>query len=139
MNLTLELDRTEQLSSVCGSFDRHLETISKSLDAVINNKGEEFALQGSNKHIAVRVLQDLVMLSQQQMKAFLTHLDFSLKMVITGDITQIDLANPKQSGLIYAAKLLINESKISFYHFETKDMAHHNLVQRIASTYDKEK
>jgi predicted ribonuclease YlaK len=48
---------------------------------------------------------------------FLTRLGFASKMVITGDITQIDLANPKHSGLIHAIKVLKNENKISFCHF----------------------
>lgn len=303
MNLILELDSAETLANVCGSFDRHLETIGKSLDVTINNKGEDFTLQGDNKHVAARVLQDLVALSKSQtieihdvemtikvyshqdlpervvniktkrkfihirsknqqkyvldikkkdctfgigpagtgktylavaravealensevrrivlvrpaveageklgflpgdmtekidpylrpiydalyemlgfdkveklleknvievaplafmrgrtlneafiildeaqnttipqMKMFLTRLGFVSKMVITGDITQIDLANPKQSGLIHAAKILANEKKISFCHFEIKDVVRHNLVQRIISAYDK--
>ncbi|SFV86837.1 Phosphate starvation-inducible protein PhoH, predicted ATPase [hydrothermal vent metagenome] len=303
MNLTLEIDSSEQLASVCGAFDRHLDTIAKSLDVQINNKGEDFTIQGDNQHIAVRVLQDLVALSNSQiiqihdvemtikvyshqdlpervvniktkrkfihirsrnqqqyvldikkkdctfgigpagtgktylavaravealessevrrivlvrpaveageklgflpgdmtekvdpylrpiydalyemlgfdkvekllekniievaplafmrgrtlneafiildeaqnttipqMKMFLTRLGFASKMVITGDITQIDLANPKQSGLIHATKVLANEDKISFCHFETKDVVRHNLVQRIVSAYDK--
>jgi hypothetical protein len=47
------------------------------------------------------------------MKMFLTRLGFGSKMVITGDVTQIDLADPKQSGLIHAAKVLAHEDKIS--------------------------
>ncbi len=303
MNLTLDINNSEQLSSICGSFDRHLETIAKSLDVQINNIGEDFTLQGDNQHIAARVLQDLLALSDSksieihdvemaikmysrqdlpekvvniktkrkfihirsknqqkyvldiknkdcifgigpagtgktylavaravealessevrrlilvrpaveageklgflpgnmtekvdpylrpiydalyemlgfdkvekllekniievaplafmrgrtlneafiildeaqnttipQMKMFLTRLGFGSKMVITGDVTQIDLANPKQSGLIHAAKVLADEKKISFCHFETKDVVRHNLVQRIVSAYDK--
>ncbi|CAB5501884.1 Phosphate starvation-inducible protein PhoH, predicted ATPase [Bathymodiolus thermophilus thioautotrophic gill symbiont] len=303
MNITLEISSSEQLSSICGSFDRHLEAIAKSLNVEMNNKGEAFVIKGDNAHIAARVLQDLTTLSatqniqihdvemaiktysrenspeqtiniktkrkfihirnlnQQkyvlniqnrdctfgigpagtgktylavaravealehsavrrivlvrpaveageklgflpgdmnekvdpylrpiydalyemlgfdkvekllnkniievaplafmrgrtlnesfiildeaqnttipQMKMFLTRLGFGSKMVITGDVTQIDLANPKQSGLIHAAKVLAHEDKISFCYFETKDVVRHNLVQRIVSAYEK--
>jgi phosphate starvation-inducible PhoH-like protein len=63
MQLTLEISNSDQLSSVCGSFDRHLDLISKSLDVIMNNKGEDFTIKGENKHIAARVLQDLTTLS----------------------------------------------------------------------------
>ncbi|CAC9435124.1 Phosphate starvation-inducible protein PhoH, predicted ATPase [Bathymodiolus heckerae thiotrophic gill symbiont] len=303
MNLTLEISSSEQLASICGSFDRHLETIAKSLEVEISNKGEDFVIQGDNQHIAARVLQGLATLGNSQtieihdvemaikacshtdlpeqmvniktkrkfihirsknqqkyaldiqkkdctfgigpagtgktylavaravealersdvrrivlvrpaveageklgflpgdmnekvdpylrpiydalyemlgfdkvekllnkniievaplafmrgrtlnesfiildeaqnttipqMKMFLTRLGFGSKMVITGDVTQIDLANPKQSGLIHVAKVLAHEDKISFCYFETKDVVRHNLVQRIVSAYEK--
>jgi phosphate starvation-inducible protein PhoH len=63
------------------------------------------------------------------MKMFLTRLGFASKMVVTGDITQIDLANPKHSGLIHAIKVLENENKISFCHFETKDVVRHQIIK----------
>lgn len=66
MHITLDVDHSEQLASVCGSFDRNLESIAKSLDVEINNKGEEFVIQGDNKHIAARVLQDLSLLAKTQ-------------------------------------------------------------------------
>lgn len=303
MNLSLDIDNSQQLSNICGSFDKNLNTIAKSLDVEIDNKGEDFTIKGNNQHIAARVLQDLVALSatqpvtiydvemaikaclhddlpnqsiniktkrkfihirsknQQkyvldikekdctfgvgsagtgktylavaravealensdvrriilvrpaveageklgflpgdmnekvdpylrpiydalyeilgfdkvekllskniievaplafmrgrtlneafiildeaqnttipQMKMFLTRLGFASKMVITGDITQIDLANQKHSGLIHAIKVLKNEKGVSFCHFETKDVVRHNLVQRIVSAYEK--
>jgi phosphate starvation-inducible protein PhoH len=66
MNITLEIDSSEQLSNICGSFDRHLEAIAKSLNVEMNNKGEAFIIKGDNEHIAVRVLQDLTTLSKTQ-------------------------------------------------------------------------
>ncbi|KAA0445212.1 MAG: PhoH family protein [Candidatus Thioglobus sp.] len=303
MNLILETNNAEELAKICGSLDQHLEIISKNLDVVINNKGDNFTLKGDNKHIAAKVLQDLVALSKSQnisisdiemaiktysqkdlpecsisiktkrkfinirsknqqkyvldiekkdctfgigpagtgktylavacavkalensevnrivlvrpaveageklgflpgdmtekvdpylrpiydalyemlgfdkvekllekntievaplafmrgrtlneafvildeaqnttilqMKMFLTRLGFGSKMVITGDISQIDLANPKKSGLINAAKVLANESEISFCYFENKDVVRHNLVKRIVCAYEK--
>ncbi len=302
MHITLDVDHSEQLASVCGSFDRNLESIAKSLDVEINNKGEEFVIQGDNKHIAARVLQDLSLLAKtqaisahdvemsikaythddlpdesvniktkrkfihvrsrnqqhyvkaikkqdctfgigpagtgktylavaravealeksdvrrivlvrpaveageklgflpgdltekvdpylrpiydalyemmgfekvaklldkniievaplafmrgrtlnesfiildeaqntttEQMKMFLTRMGFGSKMVITGDITQIDLAKPNQSGLLHAMKVLENESKISFCHFSSRDVVRHKLVQRIVQAYE---
>ena len=302
MHITLEVDNSEQLAGVCGSFDRNLETIGKSLDVEINNKGVEFVIQGDNKHLAARVLQDLSVLSKsqsigihdvemsikaytsddlpnesvniktkrkfihvrsrnqqhyvkaikekdctfgigpagtgktylavaravealersdvrrivlvrpaveageklgflpgdltekvdpylrpiydalyemmgfdkvtklldkniievaplafmrgrtlneafiildeaqntttEQMKMFLTRMGFGSKMVITGDVTQIDLARPSQSGLLHAMKVLESESKISFCHFSSKDVVRHKLVQRIVQAYE---
>ncbi|MBC8493750.1 MAG: PhoH family protein [Candidatus Thioglobus sp.] len=302
MHITLDVDHSEQLASVCGSFDRNLDSIAKSLDVEINNKGEEFVIQGDNKHMAARVLQDLSLLAKtqtisahdvemsikaythndlpdesvniktkrkfihvrsrnqqhyvkaikkqdctfgigpagtgktylavaravealeqsdvrrivlvrpaveageklgflpgdltekvdpylrpiydalyemmgfekvaklldkniievaplafmrgrtlnesfiildeaqntttEQMKMFLTRMGFGSKMVITGDITQIDLAKPNQSGLLHAMKVLENESKISFCHFSSRDVVRHKLVQRIVQAYE---
>ncbi|ALE52872.1 PhoH [Candidatus Thioglobus autotrophicus] len=302
MHITLEVNNTEQLANVCGSFDRHLETIAKSLNVDINNKGEEFVIRGDNKHLAARILQDLSALSQtqtievhdvemslkayteddlpgesvniktkrkfihvrsknqqhyvkaikdqdctfgigpagtgktylavaravealehsdvrriilvrpaveageklgflpgdltekvdpylrpiydalyemmgfdkvtklldkniievaplafmrgrtlneafiildeaqntttEQMKMFLTRMGFGSKMVITGDVTQIDLARPNQSGLLHAMKVLESESKISFCHFHSRDVVRHKLVQRIVQAYE---
>jgi len=302
MHITLEADNSEQLANVCGSFDRNLESIAKSLDVEINNKGQEFVVQGDNKHLAVRILQDLSVLAKtqtigvhevemsikaythddlpnesvniktkrkfihvrsrnqqhyvkaiknqdctfgigpagtgktylavaravealersdvrrivlvrpaveageklgflpgdltekvdpylrpiydalyemmgfdkvtklldkntievaplafmrgrtlneafiildeaqnttiEQMKMFLTRMGFGSKMVITGDITQIDLSRPNQSGLLHAMKVLENESKISFCHFHSRDVVRHKLVQRIVQAYE---
>ena len=302
MHITLEVDNSEQLANVCGSFDRNLESIAKSLDVEINNKGQEFVVQGDNKHLAVRILQDLSLLAKtqtigvhevemsikaytnddlpnesvniktkrkfihvrsrnqqhyvkaiknqdctfgigpagtgktylavaravealersdvrrivlvrpaveageklgflpgdltekvdpylrpiydalyemmgfdkvtklldkntievaplafmrgrtlneafiildeaqnttiEQMKMFLTRMGFGSKMVITGDITQIDLSRPNQSGLLHAMKVLENESKISFCHFHSRDVVRHKLVQRIVQAYE---
>ena len=302
MHITLEIDNSEQLSDVCGSFDRNLQTIAKSLDVEIKNKGGEFVIHGDNKHLAARILQDLSMLSKtqsigvhdveisikaytdddissesvniktkrkfihvrsknqqhyvkaikekdctfgigpagtgktylavaravealecsdvrriilvrpaveageklgflpgdltekidpylrpiydalyemmgfdkvtklldkniievaplafmrgrtlneafiildeaqntttEQMKMFLTRMGFGSKMVITGDVTQIDLARPNQSGLLHAMKVLESEPEISFCHFHSRDVVRHKLVQRIVQAYE---
>ncbi|WP_428095843.1 PhoH family protein [Candidatus Thioglobus sp.] len=302
MHLSLEVDDSQQLASICGSFDRNLETIAKSLDVEINNKGAEFVIRGQSKHLAARILQDLNVLARtqtisahdvqmsikaythddlpgesvsiktkskfihvrsanqqhyvkaiknqdctfgigpagtgktylavaravealersdvrrivlvrpaveageklgflpgdltekidpylrpiydalyemmgfdkvtklldkniievaplafmrgrtlnesfiildeaqnttiEQMKMFLTRMGFGSKMVITGDITQIDLAKPALSGLLHAMKVLESESKISFCHFHSKDVVRHKLVQRIVVAYE---
>ncbi|HCV74989.1 MAG TPA: phosphate starvation-inducible protein PhoH [Gammaproteobacteria bacterium] len=302
MHITLEVENSEQLASICGSFDRNLVTIAKSLDVEIDNKGQEFVIHGDNKHTASRILQDLCVLAKtqsisahdvemsikaytqdnslnesvniktkrkfihvrslnqqlyvkaiqdqdcvfgigpagtgktylavaravealersdvrrivlvrpaveageklgflpgdltekidpylrpiydalyemmgfdkvtklldkniievaplafmrgrtlneafiildeaqntttEQMKMFLTRMGFGSKMVITGDVTQIDLARPSQSGLLHAMKVLENESRISFCHFHSRDVVRHKLVQRIVQAYE---
>jgi len=72
-----------------------------------------------------------------QMKMFLTRMGFGSKMVITGDVTQIDLPNPSQSGLNDAIKILQNIDQIAFCHFGAHDVVRHQLVKKIVSAYDK--
>jgi phosphate starvation-inducible PhoH-like protein len=73
----------------------------------------------------------------EQMKMFLTRLGFGSKMVITGDITQIDLHQPKRSGLIHAMQVLKEESGVKFCHFQNQDVMRHQLVKRIVFAYEK--
>jgi len=72
----------------------------------------------------------------EQMKMFLTRLGQGSKAVITGDITQIDLPNPKRSGLVEAINLLKGVEGIQFCHFEDVDVVRHSLVQRIIRAYE---
>jgi len=67
---------------------------------------------------------------------FLTRLGQGSKAVITGDITQIDLPNPKKSGLVEAINLLKGVEGIQFCHFEDVDVVRHSLVQRIIRAYE---
>ena len=71
-----------------------------------------------------------------QMKMFLTRMGFGSKMVITGDITQIDLPNPSQSGLLDAMKILDGIEQITFCELDSQDIVRHQLVKRIVSAYD---
>jgi phosphate starvation-inducible protein PhoH and related proteins len=70
------------------------------------------------------------------MKMFLTRLGNNAKAVITGDITQIDLPNPRKSGLIEAMNILDGVDGIRFIRFEDGDVVRHHLVQRIIRAYD---
>ncbi|MDP6973539.1 MAG: PhoH family protein [Gammaproteobacteria bacterium] len=74
-----------------------------------------------------------------QMKMFLTRMGFGSKMVITGDITQIDLANPSQSGLLDATNILKDMSEIAFCEFDSKDVVRNQLVKLIVNAYDNNK
>lgn len=71
----------------------------------------------------------------EQMKMFLTRLGFNSKAVITGDITQIDLTNRRDSGLIHASNVLKNIPGISFTQFQAADVVRHPLVQTIVEAY----
>lgn len=73
----------------------------------------------------------------EQMKMFLTRLGFNSKMVITGDITQIDLPRGTRSGLKDCVKILRNIDGISCCHFDEKDVVRHKLVQDIIKAYAK--
>jgi phosphate starvation-inducible PhoH-like protein len=72
----------------------------------------------------------------EQMKMFLTRIGFGSKAVITGDITQVDLAKGVTSGLMHAIEVLKEVPDISFTYFEAKDAVRHVLVQRIIEAYE---
>ena len=73
--------------------------------------------------------------SPEQMKMFLTRLGFGSKMVITGDITQVDLPNDRESGLILVKGILEGLEGIEFINLTSKDVVRHELVQRIVDAY----
>lgn len=73
----------------------------------------------------------------EQMKMFLTRIGFNSKAVITGDITQIDLASRSDSGLIHTREVLKDTKGIGFTQFAVKDVVRHPLVQKIVEAYDK--
>lgn len=83
------------------------------------------------------ILDEAQNTTQEQMKMFLTRLGFNSKMVITGDITQIDLPEGKKSGLIKAAKILKNIDDIETVYLNEKDVVRHKLVQDIVKAYEK--
>ncbi|SHJ51082.1 PhoH family protein [Alicyclobacillus tolerans] len=72
----------------------------------------------------------------EQMKMFLTRLGFGSRMVITGDITQIDLAAGRESGLVQAIRVLSEVKGIAFHFFSPSDVVRHHLVQKIIEAYD---
>jgi phosphate starvation-inducible protein PhoH and related proteins len=71
----------------------------------------------------------------EQMKMFLTRLGFGSKMVITGDVTQIDLPRGKKSGLMEADRILKQVEEIGFIYFDESDVVRHSLVQKIIVAY----
>lgn len=83
------------------------------------------------------ILDEAQNTTPEQMKMFLTRLGFNSKIVVTGDITQIDLPDGKRSGLVQAAKILKNVPDIEISRFSDKDVVRHRLVQDIIKAYDK--
>lgn len=93
-------------------------------------------MRGRTLDEAFIILDEAQNTSPEQMKMFLTRLGFNSKMVITGDITQIDLPNPSKSGLVEALRVLKNVNDISINHFTEKDVVRHKLVQDIVKAYE---
>ena len=83
------------------------------------------------------ILDEAQNTTPEQMKMFLTRLGMNSKIVVTGDITQIDLPDGKRSGLIEAVKILKNIDDISVVRFNEKDVVRHKLVQDIIKAYEK--
>ena len=72
----------------------------------------------------------------EQMKMFLTRFGFGSKVVVTGDITQIDLPKNTQSGLVHSLDVLKGLSEVGFIKFDSKDVVRHGLVQKIVEAYE---
>ncbi len=83
------------------------------------------------------ILDEAQNTTPEQMKMFLTRLGFNSKMVITGDITQIDLPDGKRSGLVEVVRILKNIDDIETVTFNEKDVVRHKLVQDIVKAYAK--
>lgn len=82
------------------------------------------------------ILDEAQNTTPEQMKMFLTRLGFGSKMVITGDVTQIDLPRGKTSGLMEAQRILKNIEEIGLIYFTEGDVVRHSLVQKIIMAYD---
>ena len=83
------------------------------------------------------ILDEAQNTTTEQMKMFLTRLGFNSKMVITGDVTQIDLPDGKRSGLKEAVRILRNVDDIAIFRFTEKDVVRHRLVQDIIRAYER--
>ncbi|NLK70235.1 MAG: PhoH family protein [Clostridiales bacterium] len=94
-------------------------------------------MRGRTLDDAFIILDEAQNTTSEQIKMFLTRLGNGSKMVITGDITQIDLPNAKRSGLIEALKILNDIEDIYIQKFDDKDVVRHKLVQDIIKAYEK--
>ena len=94
-------------------------------------------MRGRTLSNAFIILDEAQNTTCEQMKMFLTRLGFNSKMVITGDITQIDLPDGKRSGLRDAMRVLRNVDDISIFRFTEKDVVRHRLVQDIIRAYER--
>jgi phosphate starvation-inducible PhoH-like protein len=93
-------------------------------------------MRGRTLNDAFIIMDEAQNTTIEQMKMFLTRMGNNSKAVITGDITQIDLPNPRKSGLLDAINVLNGVEGILFCHFEECDVVRHALVQRIVRAYD---
>lgn len=94
-------------------------------------------MRGRTLNDAVIILDEAQNTTKPQIKMFLTRLGLNGKMIITGDITQIDLPHSQQSGLIHSMHILKGIKGIEKIEFNKKDIVRHKLVQRIVEAYEK--
>ncbi len=94
-------------------------------------------MRGRTLNDAFIILDEAQNTTTEQMKMFLTRLGQNSKAVITGDVTQIDLPEPRKSGLVEAMEILQGIEGIEFVFFSKKDVIRHPVVQRIIEAYEK--
>lgn len=94
-------------------------------------------MRGRTLNSAVIILDEAQNTTTHQIKMFLTRLGMNAKMIVTGDVTQIDLPPSTTSGLIQAMQILKGVNGIGKIEFTKKDIVRHKLVQRIVEAYDK--
>jgi phosphate starvation-inducible PhoH-like protein len=94
-------------------------------------------MRGRTLNDSFIILDEAQNSTPEQMKMILTRTGFNSKMVVTGDITQIDLPTGKRSGLIDAVEILRGVDGISFIQFDDRDVVRHSLVQKIVKAYER--
>ena len=94
-------------------------------------------MRGRSLNDSFIILDEAQNTSPEQMKMFLTRLGFGSRMVVTGDVTQIDLPRDQRSGLVVVGEILDAVDDISFIRFGGEDVVRHQLVQRIVAAYDR--
>ncbi len=93
-------------------------------------------MRGRTLNDSFIILDEAQNTTQEQMKMLLTRAGFGSKVVVTADITQIDLPQPKKSGVLEAIRILSSIPEIAFIRFNEKDVVRHPLVQKIIKAYD---
>jgi phosphate starvation-inducible PhoH-like protein len=94
-------------------------------------------MRGRTLNGAFIILDEAQNTTREQMKMILTRTGFDSKLVVTADITQIDLPQPRRSGVLQAIKILSPLPEIGFVHFNERDVVRHPLVQKIIKAYQK--
>jgi phosphate starvation-inducible PhoH-like protein len=94
-------------------------------------------MRGRTLNSSFIILDEAQNTTKEQMKMLLTRAGFDSKVVITADITQIDLPQPKRSGVLHAIKILSPIKQIAFCYFDERDVVRHPLVQKIIKAYEK--
>ena len=130
----------------CADVWEYISSLDNGMDTYIGENGEGLS-EGQAQRIAIAraiyndakiiILDEAQNTSVQQIKMFLTRMGLGSKMIITGDMTQIDLPPQQKSGLKDAMEVLKDIKGIGFVHFNQKDIVRHKLVQRIVDAYNK--
>ena len=112
------------------------------LSQLLKNKTIEVVplayMRGRTLDSSYMILDEAQNATPLQMKMFLTRLGVGSRSIITGDITQVDLKNPKESGLLQASEILSGVEGIGFVRLDEKDVVRHPLVMKIIKAYDKD-
>jgi phosphate starvation-inducible PhoH-like protein len=112
------------------------ERVDKMLERNVIEVAPLAFMRGRTLNDAFIIMDEAQNTTSEQMKMFLTRMGNNAKAVITGDITQIDLPNPRKSGLVEAINILNGVDGIRFVRFEDGDVVRHHLVQRIIRAYE---
>jgi phosphate starvation-inducible protein PhoH and related proteins len=112
------------------------ERVNQHLDRGVIEIAPLAYMRGRTLNDAFVILDEAQNTSPEQIKMFLTRLGFNSKMVVTGDITQIDLPQDQRSGLVTIADILKDVEGIEFVRFGGEDVVRHKLVQRIVEAYN---
>jgi len=115
------------------------EKVDKMLERNVIEVAPLAFMRGRTLNDAFIIMDEAQNTTVEQMKMFLTRMGNNSKAVITGDITQIDLPNPRKSGLVDAINVLDGVEGLQFCHFEETDVVRHALVQRIVRAYESAK
>lgn len=114
------------------------ERVTKMLEKRIIEVAPLAFMRGRSLNSAFIILDEAQNTTGEQMKMFLTRIGFGSKVVVTGDITQIDLPRGQKSGLKEAERVLQNIPEIEFVYFTKKDVVRHRLVQLIVEAYEEQ-
>jgi phosphate starvation-inducible PhoH-like protein len=114
------------------------DQVAKSLERGLIEIAPLAYMRGRTLDDSFIILDEAQNTTPEQMKMFLTRLGFGSKMVITGDVTQIDLPRGKSSGLVEANRILGNIEELGFIYFDEQDVVRHSLVQKIIVAYNAE-
>jgi phosphate starvation-inducible PhoH-like protein len=93
-------------------------------------------MRGRTLNDAFVILDEAQNTTPEQMKMFLTRLGFGAKMVVTGDVTQVDLPRHQKSGLLHALQVLEHVNDIAICRLSSKDVVRHQLVEKIVNAYE---
>ena len=122
-------------------YDALFQTLGfKETNKYIENNVIEIAplafMRGRTLNKSFIILDEAQNTTQEQMKMFLTRFGYGSKVIVTGDLTQIDLPKDVKSGLIHALDILSKLEDVGLVRFSSKDVARHALVQKIVEAYE---